>query len=70
MKLSKTQEKVLRVLCRKNIAIQVAGHGNAPYVSACRALVRRDLAFAASRTGWYGATDAGRAWVADNSTKV
>lgn len=63
--LSPTQRKVLTVLARNQVAIPLAGKGRAPYLSAARALVRKGFAYAGAHTGWYGATDAGRAAVAD-----
>lgn len=64
--LSPTQRKVLIVLARNQVAIPLAGKGRAPYLSAARALVRKGLAFAGQHTGHYGATEAGRAAVADS----
>jgi hypothetical protein len=58
--LSRTQRYVLQWLATDTISVQIAGHGNAPYLSAARALVRRGLAWTYA-TGHFGLTDKGRA---------
>ena len=60
--LSETQVKVMRYIRKHDLndtTEQIAGHGRAPWLSACRALVRRGLA-RTWRSGYYGLTDAGR----------
>ncbi|USN16358.1 hypothetical protein PLUTO_00420 [Luteibacter phage vB_LflM-Pluto] len=56
--LSTTQWKMIRFLSREpqRGSRQVAGYGAGPRLSACRALVRKGLAYAATRTGYYGLT--------------
>lgn len=62
-KLSDAQWRAIRFLSRSQYHDRkVAGYGAAPMISACRALVRKELAFSWT-TGHYGLTDAGKALV-------
>ncbi len=56
--LSAAQEKVLRFLSKdpNRLPRQLAGYGAAPHLSAARALVRKGLVRAGTRTGYYGIT--------------
>lgn len=63
--LSDAQWKAIRFLSRSQYRDRkVAGYGAAPMISACRALVRKELAFTWT-TGHYGLTDAGKSLIAE-----
>ncbi len=59
--ISKTQMRVLGRMARypNHLPMQIAGFGMAPQLSAARALVRKGLARAGSKTGHYKITEAG-----------
>lgn len=62
--LSPTALKVMRYVYRRpngkhGCTVQIGGHGRAPWLSACRSLVKRGLMHASGRTGHYGLTKAG-----------
>ncbi len=61
--LSETAVKVMRYVRRNSpwagATIQIAGNGRAPWLSSCRALVKRGYMHAGHRTGHYGLTEAG-----------
>lgn len=65
MDISQTQQKVLMFLADAQGPRNLTGHGRAPYMSAARALVRKGLAYQGTRTGHYGATEAGRTLIKD-----
>ena len=60
---SDTQRKVMRFVCRnalnKGSDVQIAGNGRGPWLSACRALVRKGLMHT-RRSGKYGLTPEGQ----------
>jgi len=60
--LTDIQLKMLKHLYRRKqagiIYVPIAGYGNAPYLSACRALVRKGLA-TTYKTGFFDITEAG-----------
>jgi hypothetical protein len=61
--LSPTAIKVMRYVRRHALhscaSVQIAAYGRAPWLSACRSLVRRGLMRAGSDTGHYALTEAG-----------
>lgn len=66
MKLSETQEKVLRALSKwPNGHGQVGGHCGAPRLQAARALVRRGLLIE-YRTSQFAITKAGDKWLEEH----
>ena len=65
--LSEAQWKMIRILSREpnGLAMNIGGHGRGPYLSSCRALVRRGLVYAGHITSHYGLTATGRNLVAE-----
>lgn len=65
IQLSDLQWKMIRYLSREILTSrQIAGYGAAPRISACRALVRRGLAYT-YRTGHFGLTTEGKALIGE-----
>lgn len=60
---SDTQRKVMRFVCRnalnKGSDVQIAGNGRGPWLSACRALVRKGM-MKSWHSGKYGLTPEGQ----------
>jgi len=60
--LTETQQRVMRFVYGRSsgtrMEVQIAGHGRGPWLSACRALVRKGL-MRTWHSGYYGLTDEG-----------